>query len=115
MGMAEKLKALREKAETELDAGEEKESLIGWVAGVEIVTEERNGMIHSVWEKAPEPGVMTRIWPRAWWGVGRCENRSRPWPPERARRPHSGRQRGRCAPHRYAKWLSALAWPGPRT
>ena len=65
MTMAGKLKKLRARAVTELaDGSPEQQALLGWIEGVGHVTEERNGMIHSVWAPGTRDGAMMRIWPR---------------------------------------------------
>ena len=65
MPTSDKLKKLREMSEAHLDvASSERERLLAWVDGVELLNDERNAMVHSAWVKGPRQGVMTRIWPR---------------------------------------------------
>jgi hypothetical protein len=65
MPTSDKLKRLRVKAETDLGvASPEREKLLTWVDGVEVLNDERNGMIHSAWVQGVRDGAMTRIWPR---------------------------------------------------
>ncbi len=57
MTMAGKFKKLRARAMTELaDGSPEQQALLGWIEGVGHVTEERNGMIHSVWAPGTRDG-----------------------------------------------------------
>ena len=65
MPTSDKLKKLRDMAETHLDpASPELENLLAWADGVKLLNDERNAMVHSAWKKGPRHGVMTRIWPR---------------------------------------------------
>jgi hypothetical protein len=65
MPTSDKLKKLRDMAETHLDPeSPELENLLAWADGVKLLNDERNAMVHSAWKKGPRHGVMTRIWPR---------------------------------------------------